>query len=98
MIIVKKNTVKKSNICKSCLCLRCNVISCKYEKYYNCYPTNAGCVYCLMHENETPIEECDGFKPRQAKQFYKIKLKRKNPYYQIAKSLFTLHSQLKRLK
>lgn len=87
-----------SNICKSCLCLRCHSISCKYEKFYNCYPTNAGCVYCLMQENEKPVIECDGFQPRKRGEVFKIKLRSKNRYSKIAKLLFTLHSEFKRLQ
>lgn len=93
-----KQTVKKYNICKSCLCLRCQSLLCPYEQHYNCYPTNAGCVHCMMLENETPVTICSSFNPRSRVKVYRIRAKRKNPYYTIATLLHMLHNEFKHLK
>lgn len=89
--------VKKYNPCRTCLCIRCNCIQCKFEHFYNCYPVNAGCVHCMMTDNDKPVKECDGFRPRVSKTLYKIKLRRKNPYQNIAKLIASLHREIKKL-
>ena len=93
-----KEIIKKVNPCKSCLCLRCSCLLCPYEKFYDCFPTNAGCIHCMMHDNDKPVVECQFFKPRTTKRIYRIKIRRKDPYKGIAKLLVALHSEIKRLR
>lgn len=93
-----KQITKKYNICKSCLCLRCQSLLCPYEKNFNCYPTNAGCVRCMMIESDTPVTECEFFNSRSRVKVYKVKAARKNPYYRIATLLQMLHNEYKNLQ
>lgn len=93
----KSKGIYKYNPCKSCLCLRCDCLLCKYEKFYSSYPVNAGCIYCMMHDNDIPVKECDGFRPRSVGVKYKIRFRRKNPYVSIAKLIVALHTEIKKL-
>lgn len=93
-----KEVIRKINPCKSCLCIRCNSLLCPYEKFYNCYPTNPSCIKCLMDDNDRAITDCKFFTPRTTKHIYKIRVKRRDPYKNIAKLLASLHTEFKRLK
>lgn len=84
--------------CARCLCMRCGAVNCPYNQLYNCYPSNAGCVHCLQTERNEPLLECEFFKPYKTMSVtYKIKCRRKNPYYNIARLLQSLHSEFKKL-
>lgn len=89
--------VQKYNPCKSCICRRCNCLFCPYEKYFSCYPANAGCVYCMMQENDKPVLECPNFHIRSTAHFYKVRARRKNPYQGIARLISALHNEIKKL-
>lgn len=95
----RKNSspIKKYNPCRECLCMRCHPITCKYEKFYNAYPANAGCVHCMYIESDQPVVQCESFRIRRFTKSYKIKAKRKNPYEGIARLLVALHKEFKRL-
>lgn len=84
--------------CKDCLCMRCSCVFCQYEKYYKSLPINAGCLHCMRVSNETAVTECEWFLPRLRTQFYKIRVRRKNPYFMLAKTLHSAFQQLKDLK
>lgn len=77
--------------------MRCSCLLCEYEKYFRCYPTNAGCVRCLQVENDKPVTDCPNFRPRTVKKTYKIRLKRKDPCYRLARTLHSLFEQLKQI-
>lgn len=91
-------SIKKYNICKSCMCLRCQSLFCPYEKHYSCYPVNAGCLRCMFTESDVPVTECEHFTCRSRVKVYKVKAKRKNPYYRIATLIQMMHNEIKSLK
>lgn len=51
----------------------------------------------MMSERGEPLLECEYFKMFTGKPMYKVKVKRKNPYYKIAKLLQALHTEFKQL-
>lgn len=84
--------------CSKCLCMRCNAIACPYESMYKCFPNNAGCMECMRIERNEPLLECEKFSLyRTSSLSFKIKVKRKNPYYNIARLLNALHKEFKKL-
>lgn len=93
----KKRVPSGREACKSCQCMRCSCLLCEYEKFYRVYPTNAGCVRCLHVENDLPVRNCPNFTPRKVTRTYRIRLKRKDPYYKLAHTLHSLFDQLKKL-
>lgn len=88
-------SIAKYNPCKSCLCMRCMSLACPYEHFYNCYPNNAGCIRCMFTDNDKPVLECEHFQIRRRGEFYKIRVKRKDPYYRLATFLKLLHNEIK---
>lgn len=84
--------------CKDCLCMRCSCLTCQYDKYYRALPVNPGCVHCMRTGRETALTECPWFLPHMRTKCYKIRLRRKNPYFTLARTLQSVFQQLKALK
>lgn len=83
--------------CRTCQCMRCSCLLCEYEQYYRCYPTNAGCVRCMEVENDKPVKDCPNFQFRSVKKTYRIRVKRKDPYYKLARTLKSIFEQIQQI-